>query len=303
MLYVTGYVFDIKKYAIHDGPGIRTTVFFKGCPLRCRWCHNPESWRQSPQPGFRRSRCRMCGRCAEACQEQAITSTDNGPVTDVNLCKLCGQCVSACAWGAREIIGQQMTVEQVMREVEKDVIFYDQSGGGVTFSGGEPLMQPQFLLALLNQCREKDIHTAVDTTCYAEPEILQKVAAQADLFLCDLKHIDTAAHKRFTGVDNDRILYNIKGLCDAGKKVIIRIPIVPGFNDDPANIEGTSRFVASLAGVVEIGLLPYNRGGLEKSARLTTGLDLMESEVPSDDKMTQIAAAFRNRGFEVKIGG
>jgi pyruvate formate lyase activating enzyme len=181
-----GCVFDIKKYAIHDGPGIRTTVFFKGCPLQCQWCHNPESWRESSELGFRRGRCIRCGQCVEVCKEQAILLTEDGPVTNVDKCKLCGECADACATGAREIIGQEMTVSQVMGEVEKDIIFYDQSDGGVTFSGGEPLMQPDFLLAILNQCRAHGIHTAVDTTCYAEPEVVQKIAEKTDLFLCDL---------------------------------------------------------------------------------------------------------------------
>jgi pyruvate formate lyase activating enzyme len=216
---------------------------------------------------------------------------------------MCGECVSACVRGAREIIGQEMSVDLVMREVEKDVIFYDESGGGVTFSGGEPLMQPEFLLALLKRCRARDIDTAVDTTCYAETEIVREVAAQTDLFLCDLKHMDGAAHKRFTGVDNDRILYNIRDLSDAGKKIVIRIPVVPGFNDDRANIEKTANFVVSLGSVAQIGILPYNSGGTEKSPRLTTDFDLMETEVPTDEKMAEIADIFMNYGFDVKIGG
>lgn len=300
---VTGYVFDIKKYAIHDGPGIRTTVFFKGCPLQCRWCHNPESWRISPELGFRRTRCLRCGRCVEVCKEQAITLTENTVATDADKCRMCGECVNVCLHGAREIIGHKMTVLQVMHEIEKDVIFYEESGGGVTFSGGEPLMQPEFLLALLSRCRAQDIHTAVDTTCFAEPEIIRKVAEHTDLFLCDIKHMDRAAHKRFTGVDNNRILYNIKDLSKISKNIVIRIPVVPGFNDDPANIEMTADFAVSLGCVVQIGILPYNPGGMEKSARLATELDLMQADVPSDEKMEEIAETFRNYGFEVKMGG
>ena len=196
-----------------------------------------------------------------------------------------------------------MTVDQVMHEIEKDIIFYDESGGGATFSGGEPLMQPDFLLALLNRCRAQDIHTAVDTTCYAEPDVVRKVAAQTDLFLCDIKHMDGAAHKRFTGVDNNRILDNIKGLAKAGKNIMIRIPIVPGFNDEPANIKRTADFAASLGRVVQIGILPYNPGGTEKSARLTVDYDLMQADVPPEEEIEGIAETFRNYGFDVKIGG
>jgi pyruvate formate lyase activating enzyme len=196
-----------------------------------------------------------------------------------------------------------MTVDQVMFEVEKDVIFYDESGGGVTFSGGEPLMQPEFLLALLKRCRAKDIHTTVDTTCYAEPEIVRRTAAHTDLLLCDIKHMDGAAHKRFTGVDNDRILYNIQELSKGGHNIVIRIPIVPGFNDDPANIKKTADFVASLSTIVQIGILPYNRGGMEKSARLAAAFDLLQMNVPSEQEIQGIAETFSTHGFEVKIGG
>lgn len=239
----------------------------------------------------------------EVCHEQAITLTESGVVTDADKCKCCGKCIHVCLSGAREIIGQEMTVDQVMNEIEKDVIFYDDSGGGVTFSGGEPLMQPEFLLALLKRCRAQDIHTAVDTTCYAEPEIVRKVAAQADLFLCDIKHMDAATHEHFTGVNNDRILYNIKELSKIGKNIVIRLPVVPGFNDDPVNIERTADFAASLGNVVQIGILPYNPGGMEKSARLATKLDLMHAGVPSEEKIKGIAKTFKNCGFDVKIGG
>jgi pyruvate formate lyase activating enzyme len=239
----------------------------------------------------------------QTCQEQAISLSDNGPVTDADKCKLCGECVGACLSSAREIIGNEMTVNEVMNELEKDIIFYDQSGGGVTLSGGEPLMQPEFLLALLKQCQAQGIHTAVDTTCYAEPEIMREVAEQTDLFLCDLKHMDGAVHRDFTGVDNDLILYNIRCLSDAGKRIVIRIPVIPGFNDDQANTETAAEFVASLTDVSEIDLLPYNSGGKEKSARLTAEFDLMETDVPEGEKMIMVADTFKKYGFEVKIGG
>ena len=302
-LHTTGFVFDIKKYAIHDGPGIRTTVFFKGCPLYCKWCQNPESWKKHPELGFRTGRCIRCCQCVETCTNKAITSVEDQPVTNVNICNLCGECVDACMAGAREIIGRQTTVSEVMAEVEKDVIFYDQSGGGVTFSGGEPLMQPEFLLALLNQCQVQQIHTAVDTSCYAEPEIVQSISKKTDLFLCDLKHMDSKKHERFTGVGNNLILDNIKRLSEADKEIIIRIPVIPGFNDDQANIEATGKYAASLPCLSGIDILPYHRGGMEKSSRLSADTKLMQAETPDEEKMNSIAKVLDNLGLEVKIGG
>jgi len=302
-LQIQGFVFDIKRYAIHDGPGIRTTVFFKGCPLRCQWCHNPESWRNLPELGLRRARCVRCGRCVEVCPQGAVLLTDDLPETDGDKCTLCGECVEGCPAGAREIIGQQMTVGDVMAEVEKDVIFYDESGGGATFSGGEPLMQSEFLLGLLNQCRERQIHTAVDTSCWAQPDVMDMISEKTDLFLCDVKHTDSELHERFTGVGNSLILDNIRRLSEAGKEIVIRIPIVPGFNDGPENIEATARFAASLPGLARIDILGYNRGGREKSTRLTPGIDVVQSETPDEAKMNSIARQLGKHGFEVKIGG
>ena len=302
-LETKGLVFDVKKYAIHDGPGIRTTVFFKGCPLKCLWCHNPESWKAHVEPGFRSGRCVGCGQCADACPHEAISLVENRPVTDAEKCILCGRCVDVCLAGARQIIGRETTVSEVMAEVERDVIFYDQSGGGVTFSGGEPLMQPDFLLALLNQCRARNIHTAVDTSCYAEPEIVKSVANRADLFLCDLKHMDNEMHERFTGVGNNLVLENIRRISQADKKIVIRIPIIPGFNDETANIEATGKFAASEAGARRIDILPFNRGGVEKSARLTGEIKSMQFETPNERQMNSIAENLSKYVCEVNIGG
>ena len=299
----SGCIFDIKRYAIHDGPGIRTTVFFKGCPLRCRWCHNPESWKNNPELSVRFSRCIGCGRCTEVCSRNAITMVDNRPVTDLEKCNLCGECINVCLTGAREIIGSWTTVSQVMAEVEKDRIFYDQSGGGVTFSGGEPLYQYNFLLALLENCRSSGIHSAVDTTCYAKRDIIQRVAAQTDMFLCDIKHMDPQIHKEYTGVDNSLILENIRYLAQTGANIKIRIPVIPGFNDDDKNIEMTAQFVKSLETIEQVDILPYNSGGLEKATRLADDLEIMKKVTPNNGEMENIKKNLQEFGFKVTIGG
>jgi pyruvate formate lyase activating enzyme len=302
-LETCGFIFDIKRYAIHDGPGIRTTVFLKGCPLKCQWCHNPESWKTDPEPALRVARCLKCGQCVGLCTQKAISLIQDYPLTDPEKCICCGECIELCQVGAREIMGRQTTVAEVIKEVEKDTIFYDESSGGATFSGGEPLMQPEFLLALLSQCQKKQIHTAVDTSCYALPDILEKIIPKTDLFLCDLKHMDNDIHLKFTGVENTLILENIKRLSEADKQIVIRIPIVPGFNDDTVNLEASAQFVSSLSGVTRVDILPYNCGGIEKVSRLATPMNLMQAKMPDDIQMTSIADRFNNYDIEIKIGG
>jgi pyruvate formate lyase activating enzyme len=298
-----GIIFDIKRYAIHDGPGIRTTVFFKGCPLACRWCHNPESWRFEPEVGVRRSRCLRCGQCVEVCPAGAIVMQDGQPVTSLDLCQRCGACIEACPAGAREMIGREMTAQEVMAEVERDLLLYDESGGGATFSGGEPLAQPDFLLALLTECRKREIHAAVDTSLQAPSEVVRKVAALANLLLCDVKHMDPVKHKALTGVENGRILENLRWLISGDARVIIRIPVIPGYNDEVANVEAAGAFLAGAGTVEQVELLRYNPGGLDKVTRLSGEFDLVRPQEQEEGAMDDLAAVLRRFGLNVIVGG
>ena len=299
----TGVIFDVKRYAIHDGPGVRTTVFFKGCPLRCRWCHNPESWDIEPERSLRAGRCVGCGHCVNVCPCGAIEFPAGRPVTNADLCEVCGKCADACVSGAQEIIGRRVGVCELISEIEKDVIFYDESGGGVTFSGGEPLMQPEFLSELLVQCRARDIHTVVDTTCHAPPAIIEGIAKNVDLFLCDLKHMDSELHRQLTGVANGLILDNLKRLASAGMKIALRIPIIHSVNDDDRNIEATARFALSLGGIAWVDVLPYNSGGRVKSGRLTKGPEIIDAAQADHDRIRSIAGMLRTFGLSVRVGG
>ena len=299
----TGVIFDVKRYAIHDGPGIRTTVFFKGCPLRCRWCHNPESWHEGPEHSLRGSQCSGCGRCIEACDHGAVSGSGRELSLDPTKCVFCGACVEACPTGAREIVGQKATVPELMAQIERDVIFYDQSGGGVTFSGGEPLVQWAFLKELLAECRATEIHSALDTACYAPWQVIETISSCVNLFLVDVKHMDPAAHRQLTGVSNELILRNLRRLARLGKQIIIRVPVIPGMNDDRANMAATGEFVASLGGVARIDILPHHEAARGKLARLTGKYELAEAGPPAAEQMHVIAGDLEHFGLEVKIGG
>jgi pyruvate formate lyase activating enzyme len=297
---VSGVVFNIKRYAIHDGPGIRTTVFLKGCPLRCSWCHNPESIAEAPEHMFRAQRCLRCGRCIEACPSGALDADGR---RDSDLCRLCGACAAACPTGAREIAGKTTTVAEVLAEVERDRVFYDHSGGGATLSGGEPLLQVEFATALLEACRASGIHTALDTTCFAPWGVLEAVQPYVDLFLCDVKHMDSARHEELTGAPNDTILDNIRRLAAGGADIVLRVPVIPGANDSPENIGSTGAFAASLDGVEQVHLLPYNEGGREKAGRLDSVQDTPQFERPSAEHLAALADQLRVFGLTVRTGG
>lgn len=300
----SGTIFDIQRFSIHDGPGIRTTVFFKGCPLRCWWCHNPESQATARELMIREERCIRCRECLRACPNGAISESNGSLSTALDKCAGCGgYCAQVCPSGAREVIGRELTVPQVMAEVARDVVFYDQSEGGVTFSGGEPLLQPEFLDALLQECREREIHTALDTSGCAPFSVLGRICANVDLFLYDIKLMDDEKHRQYTGVSNGLIMKNLRELSQQGRQIIVRVPIVPGVNDDEKNIRKLGEFVASLAHPPQIDLLGYHKLGLEKYRRLRRAWNLPETQPPSAERMAELAANLRGFGLRVTTRG
>ena len=300
---IKGIVFDIQRYSIHDGPGIRTTVFLKGCPLNCQWCHNPESQSSLRELMIWPNRCINCGECAAACSHGAVLN-DGDRFSTIRLrCTGCGSCVEVCAADAREMVGRETAVESVIAEVERDVAFYDESGGGVTFSGGEPLEQPVFLRSLLEACQEREIHTAVDTCGHVPWEILDTIRSHADLFLFDLKSMDAQAHRDHTGVPNALILENLQALSRAGHEIIVRVPVIPGINDDARNVHQIGVFVASLPHLHAIDLLPYHHAAVDKYKRVDRPYALPGLRPPLDSKLDQIAEILRGHGLQVNIGG
>lgn len=301
---MTGKVFDIKRYSIHDGPGIRTTVFLKGCSLRCLWCHNPESVEVGPELMHWPGRCTRCYACIEACPKSAITKDAAGAVViDRKACDLCGKCAEACLYDAMQMVGREISVEDALAEVEKDRVFYEQSGGGVTLSGGDPFVQSAFAEALLDGCRARGIRTAVDIAGFSKNGILDRMASKTDLILYDLKCMDDARHKEFTGVSNVPIIDNLKRLAANRTEVWVRIPLVPGVNDDDDNIRRTIALLKSLKTIKRVGLLPYHSGGLEKARRIGREDNFRKFEAPSEERIAAVEAAFREAGFEVRRGG
>jgi pyruvate formate lyase activating enzyme len=299
----SGVIFDIKRYSIHDGPGIRTTIFFKGCPLNCWWCHNPESQAMEREQVLWLKRCIRCGACQEACEQGVISLEGDSPRTDSERCTLCGACVAACYAEAREIVGREMTVAQVMVEIERDIPFFDESGGGVTFSGGEPLAQGDFLEALLNACQESEIHTVLDTCGYAPWELLDRLRELVDLFLYDLKLMDDEKHCHYTGVSNALVIQNLRALAERGHPIVLRVPVIPGINDDEENMQLLGAFAADLPHLVQVDLLPYHHSATSKYERLERSYGLNQISPPTEESMAKIAGLMRGFGLSVKIGG
>lgn len=312
---IKGKVYDIQPFSVQDGPGIRTTVFLKGCPLRCPWCHSPESQEFPTELCWMETRCigvEKCGLCIKACPRGCLSEGErvempNGEVkhlirADYSKCIGCGSCARACIPEALYFCGTDYTVDEILEKLLKDKAFFDHSGGGMTLSGGECLCQPEFSRELLRACRENDIHTAVDTTGFADWSVVEAVLPYTELFLYDIKHMDSQVHKAVVGVPNERILDNARRIAVAGGKFQIRIPLIPGFNESVENIEATGDFLRELGNAVEsVQLLPYHKLGLVKWKRLSRRPPQFETEVPGDELVQDRKARLEARGLTVMI--
>jgi pyruvate formate lyase activating enzyme len=297
-----GLVFDIQRFSLHDGPGIRTIVFLKGCPLKCVWCSNPESQKFHREIMFSASKCIDCGTCMEVCPQNAIKEDNQDYRIDTELCDLCGKCCEECPTQALQLSGQHLSISDLVSEIEKDREFYESSGGGVTFSGGEPLGQPEFLKDILVACVERGIHTAVETCGYTKWENLENIIPHTDLFLYDLKHMDAATHEKMTGYDNRLILENLDKLSRTDANIIIRMPIIPGVNDSEKNLIDTAEFMKKRH-LREIHLLPYHNFGENKYHMLGKDYDLKDLNTLSDQDLAASKQLLEQNGLTVNIGG
>ena len=308
---VTCPVFNIQTYSIHDGPGIRTTVFVKGCPLRCLWCANPESNLAKPQLMTYSSKCTGCGQCLPKCPKGAISIGPYGEgeslkyiaITDRTKCVDCGACVKVCPAEAREIAGKTMTVREVIDKVKKDKLFYDGSGGGMTVSGGEPLSHPDFVANLMAAAHAEGITTCIETSSFGSREAVDKIYPHVDLALLDVKHMDNTTHEKLTGVPNTYILENIRHIAlDLKVPVIIRVPTMPGYNDSPENIIATAKFAQTLGDNVLVNLLPAPKLGESKNESLGVA-NKCTITVPTDEYMQSLKKLVEEAGSPCKIGG
>lgn len=296
-----GLIFDIQRYSIHDGPGIRTLVFLKGCPLRCLWCSNPEGQEKKPELAFRRTLCIGCGVCIEVCPTRAIRFKAPLIEIDRDQCNLCGQCIKACSPEALSAVGRRVTVEEVLEEVERDRVFYETSQGGITVSGGEPLAQAPFIEALLKACKTRGLATAIETAGYASWHSLERVARYADLILYDLKHLNPLRHRQLTGVSNRLILANARRMAGLGRPFTVRYPVIPGFNDDPKDTDALFDFVNTLPGNKHLDFLPYHRLGESKYAMLGRDYALRELKPLARQNLEGLVQAADKRGLKARI--
>jgi len=297
-----GIIFNIQKFSIHDGPGIRTTVFFKGCPLSCIWCHNPESQSTKKELLYDRKKCVLCKTCEAVCPTKAVRLLNDRMVTDLDKCIFCGKCVTYCMYEAREIAGKEYTVDEVLKVVLQDRIFYKQSGGGVTISGGEPLVQIDFVEVLLKRLKEEGIATAIDTCGAVSFEVLERAAKYTDLFLYDIKLLDDQMHKEYIGVSNKIVIDNLIKLSKIHDNINLRMPVIEGINAEDSHIEETLRIIKDL-NIEKINLLPYHDIAKHKYRKLGLNYDEDKMSKPSAEKMKAYKEMIEKAGYKVKIGG
>lgn len=282
---MTGTIFNIQKFCVNDGPGIRTTVFFKGCPLRCIWCHNPESKSAKPELFYNAKKCVKCGKCASVCDFNVHSFIDGEHIFKRELCASCGKCEKVCPASALEMSGYEISTEDVIAAVLRDKIFYDNSGGGMTLSGGEPMLQYEFALELMKKAKENGLHTCMETCGYAPWENYQKISEYTDIFLFDYKVTNPEKHKEYTGVTNEKILENLKMLDSIGKSTILRCPIIPTLNDDTEHLLAIAKTANLLKNVIEINIEPYHPLGKGKSELLGKDYLLSELDFPSQEEI------------------
>lgn len=292
----TGLIFNLQRFSLHDGPGIRTTIFFKGCPLKCAWCQNPEGIGSDVELFRYSHKCIKCGACCLQCSEKAITLNDQGPQVDRHICNRCMKCAEFCPSGALENVGKVVSIDEVVQIALRDRILFEESGGGVTISGGEPLMQPDFLLGLLEAFQRLNIHRAIETCGYSKWEVINKISKNVDLLYYDFKLYDEQASKDYTGVSNSLILENLERLVDNGINVRVRMPLIPTVNDDAYNIERTAEYLSSI-GVINIELLPYNNLGTAKYAGLDLNCPFQTKPVLTTEYLEQASSIFKNNGI------
>jgi len=297
-----GLIFDIQRFSIHDGPGIRSLVFMKGCPLRCAWCSNPESQKAKPEIMFFEEKCIHCGACIEVCPYGEVLEKNWLLATEV--CYGCGSCVEVCYAEARKLVGRWMDLEEVLKVVESDRVFYEESGGGITVGGGEPTFQADFVARLLQICQERGIHTAIETCGFTPWTTMRKVLQHTDLLLLDIKHMDAEKHRKHTGIGNERILDNAREASNFVDEMIVRLPLIPDFNDDLEHIHSLGKFVAgNLPAVKRIDVLPYHSTGESKSKRLGKSYSLSGVEPQSQRKLESVKEILQSYGTKVRIGG
>jgi pyruvate formate lyase activating enzyme len=303
---LTGTIWEIKRYALHDGPGIRTTVFLKGCPLGCLWCCNPESQNGETELSWLEENCLGCDCCLHICPKEAICRDEEGKRRiRPEVCDLCGLCAERCPGDALQLLGKRVTVDDVLGEVAKDSLFYSRSGGGLTLSGGEPAFQPEFALEILRRYKieERGRHTTIETCGHVPWSHLERVLAYTDLVLYDIKVMDPEEHRRFTGVDNQLILENVVRIAQMEKGLVIRVPLIPGYTDSQENVRRTAEFVRELPGVEEVHLLPYHRLGEPKYPRLGREYALQGTDVAPPERVDILRRIVQGVGLRVRIGG